>query len=403
MWVRSRPGSFRREARDAVTIWHLLWSNLFRKATRTWLTFLSLVIAFLLFMLLRSIAVAFSGGVSAEGLTRLIVDAKYSMTDNLPISYVQQIQALDEVAVATNLSWFGGYYQDPKNSFAKYPIDPISYFAVYTDFLIDDEVLQRFANTRVGIVVSESLAARFGWRTGDAIPIRGNIWPKEDGSWDWQFELVGTFSYASSQTDVPLLLLHYDYFNESVIDWAKNQVGWITLRVGDSYHSADAIHAIDSLFENSSDPTRSTSEADYQRQFARQLGDIGLMTTMILSAVFFTILLLTANTASQSFKERIPELAVLKTLGFPDRTIAGLVLSEAVLLSLTGAAVGIASAFLLEPYLNANLSSFVGGFKMDSASAAMALGMALGIGLLIGAHPTWRAIRLTIIDALRER
>jgi putative ABC transport system permease protein len=386
-----------------VSIWHLLWSNLFRRATRTWLTFLSLVIAFLLFMLLRSIATAFAGGISTEGLTRLIVDAKYSMTDNLPISYVQQIQSLDEVAVATNLSWFGGYYQDPKNSFAKYPIDPISYFAVYTDFLIDDDVLQRFANTRVGIVVSESLAARFGWRTGDVIPMRGNIWPKEDGSWDWQFELVGTFAYAASQTDVPLLLLRYDYFNESVIDWAKNQIGWITLRVSDSHSSADAIRAIDSLFENSSDPTRSTSEADYQRQFASQLGDIGLITTMILSAVFFTILLLTGNTASQAFKERIPELAVLKTLGFRDRTIAGLVLTEAVLLSLTGAAVGIAAAFVLEPYLNANLSTFIGRFKMDLTSAAMALGLALGIGLLIGAYPAWSGLRLTIVDALRER
>jgi putative ABC transport system permease protein len=386
-----------------VSIWHLLWSNLFRRATRTWLTFLSLAIAFLLFMLLRSIATAFAGGISTEGLTRLIVDAKYSMTDNLPISYVQQIQSLDEVAVATNLSWFGGYYQDPKNSFAKYPIDPISYFAVYTDFLIDDDVLQRFANTRVGIVVSESLAARFGWRTGDVIPMRGNIWPKEDGSWDWQFELVGTFAYAASQTDVPLLLLRYDYFNESVIDWAKNQIGWITLRVSDSHSSADAIRAIDSLFENSSDPTRSTSEADYQRQFASQLGDIGLITTMILSAVFFTILLLTGNTASQAFKERIPELAVLKTLGFRDRTIAGLVLTEAVLLSLTGAAVGIAAAFVLEPYLNANLSTFIGRFKMDLTSAAMALGLALGIGLLIGAYPAWSGLRLTIVDALRER
>jgi putative ABC transport system permease protein len=128
-----------------------------------------------------------------------------------------------------------------------------------------------------------------------------------------------------------------------------------------------------------------------------------MITTMILSAVFFTILLLTGNTASQAFKERIPELAVLKTLGFRDRTIAGLVLTEAVLLSLTGATVGIVAAFVLEPYLNANLSTFIGRFKMDLTSAAMALGLALGIGLLIGAYPAWSGLRLTIVDALRER
>lgn len=386
-----------------MTTASLLWANLQRKATRTSLTVLSLVIAFLLFMLLRSIAAAFSGAVSAEGMNRLIVDAKYSMTDNLPLAYVQQIQSLEEVDVATHLNWFGGYYRDRTSAFAKYPVDPVSYFDVYREFVIDDAVLERFANTRVGAVASTSLAERYGWRVGDVIPITGDIWPKEDGSWSWQFELVGTFDFGATQPDVPLFLLRYDYFNESVADWAKDQVGWITLRVEDPEHSDDAIRAIDSRYENSSDPVRSTTEDEYQRQYARQIGDVGAITSMILGAVFFTILLLTGNTASQAFRERIPELAVMKTLGFPNSWIAGLVFGEAIVLCVGGAVVGIGLALILEPYLNTRLSTVVGRFEMDAASALSALGLALALGIAIGAKPAWAAHRLAIADALRGR
>lgn len=386
-----------------MTSAYLLWANLTRKGTRSTLTFLSVAIAFLLFMLLRSIAGAFSGAVSTDGMSRLIVDAKYSMTDNLPLAYVQQIQALDDVDVATNLSWFGGYYQDPKNSFAKYPVDPISYFDVYREFVIDPDVLERFANTRVGAVASKSLAARYGWHVGDIIPITGDIWPKEDGSWSWQFELVGTFDFGDNQPDVPLFLLRYDYFNESVASWAKDQVGWIAARVKGPERIDAAIRAIDSRYENSSDPVRSTTEDEYQRQYARQIGDVGTITSMILGAVFFTILLLTGNTAAQSLTERLPELAVMKTLGFSNRRIAELVIAEAMLLCVGGALVGIGLALLLQPYLNARLSSLLGRFQMDAASAVTAIGVALALSVAIGARPAWAAYRLAIADALRVR
>jgi putative ABC transport system permease protein len=163
-----------------------------------------------------------------------------------------------------------------------------------------------------------------------------------------------------------------------------------------------AIDAIDGLFENSPDPTRSTPEDEYRRQFARQLGDIGRITTTILAAVFFTIVLLTGNTALQAYRERTAELAVLKTLGFSDARVALLVLGESILLCLAGAAAGIAAALVLEPGMNANLGTLVGGFEMSLRNAIQALGLAAVLGLLVGLPPAWAARRRSIVDGLRE-
>ena len=377
----------------------LLWRNLLRKPTRTSLTFASLVIAFLLFMLLQAISDAFSGGVSLEGMDRIVIDSKYSMTDNLPLAYVQRIRSLDEVDQVTNMSWFGGYYKEPRESFATYPVDPESYFEVFNEQRISADTLDRFKRIRVSAVASEALAAQYAWKPGDRIPITQDIFPQNNGSWTWQFELAGTFEYSGGQ----LLLINYDYFNEAVIGWGRDQVGWLVGRVVDPTNVEATIQMIDGMFENSSDPTRSTTEDEYRRQFASQLGDIGTISAMILMAVFFTIILLTGNTAAQAFAERVPELAVMKTLGFPDRSVTMLVLAEAAVLCVLGGAVGVVIAFLLEPVLNANLAGMLGGFDMNTRSALDALGLATLLGLVIGAYPAVSAKRLTIVDALRER
>ena len=377
----------------------LLWANLCRKPTRTSLTFASLAIAFLLFMFLQAISDAFSGGVSLEGMDRIVIDSKYSMTDNLPLAYVQQIRSLDEVDQVTNMSWFGGYYKEPRNSLATYPVDPESYFDIFKEQRVSADTLDRFRSSRVSAVASEALAARYGWRPGDAIPIMQDIFPRDDGSWSWQFELAGTFEYPGGE----LLLINYDYFNEAVVAWGKDQVGWLVARVADPVEADATIGMIDGLFENSSDPTRSTTEDEYRRQFASQLGDIGTISSMILVAVFFTIVLLTGNTAAQAFAERIPELAAMKTLGFSDRWVATLVLAEATTLCVCGAGAGVGIAFLLEPGLNASLSGMVGSFALSGQSVLHALGLSVLLGLIVGAFPAVSARRLSIVDALKER
>lgn len=380
---------------------YLVLAGLRHRPARTALTLAALTVAFLLFMLLRAIAAAFSGGIAAEGVDRLIVDSKYSMTENLPLAYVERIRALDAVEAVTHLTWFSGYVGEPADTFAIHPVDPISYFDVLREQRIAPEVLERFEGMRTGAVASTALAERFGWQLGAVIPLRSDLYPKADGSGDWPLTLVGTFDNVAGG-GAPLLLFQYEHYNESVAYWARNQVYWLTLRVRAGVEPDDAIAAIDGEFENSPYPTRSTPEDDYRRQFARQLGDIARITTTILGAVFFTILLITGNTALQAYRERGAELAVLKTLGFSDERVAALVLGESLGLCLTGALAGVFIALLLEPAMNANLGAYVGRFRMTPQSAGLALALGAALGIAVGLGPACSAHRRPIANALRE-
>ena len=381
----------------------LVATNLARRPTRTTLTFLSLVIAFLLFMLLRAIETAFAGGVATGGPQRLYINSKYSSTDNLPMAHIRAIADTEGVLAVTPMIWFGGYYQDPGNDFPKLVVDHERYFEVYPEVQIDAATAERFERSRRAVLVTQPIADRYGWQVGDSIPIQGDIWPKEDNSWNWEFELAGSYRIAPGSRVQDAFLIRHDYFNESAIFWIKDQVNWAVARLNDDVVSKDAITRIDGGFENSSNPTRSLSEDDYARQFANQLGDIGIISTLILSAVFFTILLLTANVALMSMRERIPELAVMKTLGFRNLTLSLMLLTEALLLTLAGAIGGVLLGFAAEATLSAGLGAVFGQFEMTWAHALQALSLGILIGLVVGLPPALSAAALSISNALRER
>jgi putative ABC transport system permease protein len=385
-----------------VSLLGLMWANLFRKRTRTVLTLLSVTVAFLLFMLLQAVSAAFDGGgLNVVGVDRLISSPKYSIVDSLPISQKQQILSVEGVVAVTQQQWFGGVYQDPKNFFPKYPVVPREFFAMYSEFQISPEQLDAFERTRTGAVAEQMLAEQYGWRIGDIIPIQADIWPKEGGERLWEFELVGTFVNPDQRS--PLLVFQYEYFTEAVETWGKDQVGWWAVRLEDPARAAETAASIDLLFENSLNPTRTATEDEFARQFAKQLGDIGFISTIIIGAVFFTIILLTGNTMTQALRERIPELAVLKTLGFTDATVSLLVLGEAVLLCLAGGLMGIGLAFAVRAVIAPVLEGFIGGFEFASSTVVIAIALSLLIGLIIGLVPALSARRLTIVDALRER
>ena len=384
-----------------MTFWGLAAANLTHHPARTTLTFISLAVAFLLFMLLNSISAAFSAGASVEGDDRLIVDAKYSMSDNLPLSYLEQVRAVAGVERVSPVVWFGGYYRDPRETFTTLAVEPRAYFDIYAEFAISPDALDRFAATRIGAVASSALAERYGWKTGDRIVLRGDIWPQEDGAWNWEFELVGTFSSSGIPLANSMFLVRQDYFNDTVMSWARDQIGFLSVKTG-SASSAESVGAvIDGLYENSADPTRTVSEDQYTRQFVSQLGDIGTMSTLIMGAVFFTLLLLTGNTASQTFRERVPELAVMKTLGFTDSAVSQLVFAEIAVLCVAGALTGILLAFLMEPALTSSLGGVLGKFSMSPRTAMAGLLLAVLMAGIIGIQPAWSARRLSIVDALR--
>ena len=381
----------------------LVWANLHRHPIRTYLTLLSVLVAFLLFGLLRTLAIWFTAG-PAEGASadRLIVTGKYAIIDLLPISQRNAMLTVDGVEAVTHSTWFGGNYQDPSNFFAKFPVEPRAFFDMYPESVIDPVELDAFEQTRTGAVASADLMQRFGWQIGDKIPIEADIWPMKDGNRNWVFDLVGSYT-SDVGNQGSTLLFHYDFFDEAR-GYAPGTIGWWTVRIADADRAPEVGKAIDALFENSQNPTKTGTEDEFGRAFAAQIGDIGLMATGILSAVFFTVLLLTGNTMAQALRERIPELAVLKTLGFGNNRVAWYVFGESVLICTLGGLLGIGLAALLGPVANAFAQQFApGAFGMSVPVAAAGVGVAALLGVVVGAVPAWSARRLTIADALRRR
>ncbi len=381
----------------------LIWSNLFRRKVRTFLTVFSILIAFLLFTLLRTVTGAFEGDISLAGVDRLNVSPKYSIIDLLPVNHMNEISRIEGVAAITHQTWFGGSYQGLNNFFPKFPVEPLEYFAIYTEYQISEEHLQAFANTRTGAVVPVDMAEQYGWQVGDKIPIEGDIWLLENGSPLWEFDLVGTFSLGENETSMfQPFLFNYAYFDEARIEQAEGSVGWFTVRVTNPDDAPQIAAQIDSLFENSTNPTRSATEAEFTRQFAQQVGDIGLMMNGILSAVFFTILLLTGNTMTQALRERIPELAVLKTFGFSDATVSLLVLAESIVMCVVGGALGIGLAILMIDTIRPQVESFISPFQLSGQTIVSGLIIAVLLGFVVGIIPALTARRLQIADALRR-
>ncbi|HUP92573.1 MAG TPA: ABC transporter permease [Solimonas sp.] len=378
----------------------LIWAALWRRKARTVLTMLSIVVAFLLFGLLQSVIAAFNAGVDISGADRLVTTGKYSLTQMNPYSYVQDIRAVDGVADVSFASWFGGVYQTERNFFAQFPVDPESYLRIYPEVLLPAEQKQAFIDTRTGAIVAKTLADKYHWKVGDKVPILSTIWPRKDGSKNWEFDLVGIFDAkdAATRGQHEYLLFQHAYFDESK-PFGNGMVGWFVTRTVDANRNAEVAKAIDAKFRNSLYPTKTDSEKAFNQSFIKQMGDIESIMRGIMGAVFFTLLLLTGNTMAQSVRDRVPELAVLKTIGFSDRSVLALVLVEALLLCLLAAALGLVIASLLAPPLGTQIPGFT---AMELKPAAMLAGLALAalLATIVGLPPALKAKRLDIVNAL---
>ena len=380
----------------------LVWAQLFRSKTRTLLTLLSVVTAFLLFGMLDSVRVAFNAGGSVDGANRLVTTSRLSITQSLPVRLEQQIRTVPGVKDVTYAMWFGGIYQDPKNFFPSFSVAP-NYFDVYTNLQLPPEQLKAFQDTRTGAVVGETLAKEFGWKIGDTIPLQATIFPRQ-GSNDWPLQLVGIFrskDRAAASGEERQLVMNWSYFDESN-DYIKGQVSWYTVALDNANQASRVAQAIDALSMNSDRETKSQTESAFQQSFAKQFADIGLIVTSIMGAVFFTLLLLTGNTMAQAVRERIPELAILKTLGFKDGLVLVLVLVESVLLVGLGGVIGMGLARVILPGLAGKAQGMLPATIPLQTWIVGAVLIVL-IGLVVGVLPALRAKRLKIVDALAGR
>jgi putative ABC transport system permease protein len=381
-----------------------VWATLWRKKPRTIFTLLSVAVAFLLFGMLETVDYAFSHPSSGiTGANKLITTNKYSIVLSMPFSYAQQIRAVPGVEEVTWISWFGGYYQESKNFVFALPVDTDSYFNLHRDeFIVSDGQMQAYRSTRTGALVNAALMKKFGWKVGDKLPLHSTIWTrKSDGSLDWTFDIVGSFevkdpTQASAQATT--VLFHYELFDEGR-SFGKGNVAWFEERVADPSQSSAISNRIDALFANSSDETKTQPADDFAMTFIKQYGDIGFVLRAILGAVFFTLLFLTGNTMMQSVRERIPELGVLKTLGFGDGKVLGLVLAESLLLCVIAAVIGLALSYAALPIIKQGLP----GVEVSPKTLVPGVGVAVLLALIVGLPPALRAMRLKIVDALADR
>ena len=382
--------------------WIIILAALNRKRWRTGLTISSLVIAFLLFGLLRSVAVVFTEDIELSGDDRLVVASKYSIIDSMPISYLQRIKSIENVDIVAHQDWFGGTYIDRANFFPKWPVPPKDFLDIYQEFNISSVQKEAFITTRTGMIAGKKLAERFNWKIGDRIPVIGDIYYMSNGSNLWEFDLVGIFTDIDNPGNEEQVFMNYQYFDEARESYTKGTVGNFIVKLDSKDAGPRVAQEIDAMFANSMDETKTYTEKAYQQMFASQIGDIGLIMNSILAAVFFTILLVTGNTMSQSIRERTSELAVFKTIGFSDMTMLILVLIESMVLCLIGAILGLGITALLMPGLSELISVSLGEISLDSSVIISGIGIAIITAFISGFPPALGAMRLKVVDALRK-
>jgi putative ABC transport system permease protein len=377
----------------------LVWAGLWRKRTRTILTTLSIVVAFLLFGLLQGINQGMNNVYRSLNVDRLYVQSRISMSDGLPIAYLKRIKSVPGVRAVTHWSYFGGFYQNAQNSLPVFAIDAATQFAVYPKIAIPNDQIEAMQHTRTGAVISNEIAAKYGWKIGDKIPLQTSIWTKKDGGDAYPVDVVGIMDVSAYNAgSFPAFYVNYEYLDEARA-FGNGSVLYYIASIDDPHRGSETATAIDTLFANSSDETMTQTEQAFAQSQIKQVGDINLIANSIVGAVLFTLLFLTGNTMRQSVRERIPELAVLKTLGFSNSKVLTLIVLEAVILCLVAALTGLGLARMAFGFMG----TLFGALSPPMLVIEAGVGIAILLALVSGIPPAWRSTRINIVDALAGR
>jgi putative ABC transport system permease protein len=379
----------------------LVWANLRRRKLRLVCTFISIVLAFLMFGMLDALRTSLSQAVNLAGADRLMCMSKVNITVSLPRSYYEKVKAVPGVRAVAPFNWFGGIYKDAKQQIQVLATDPEQIVAVYPELKIKPEEMQAWKNDRQGIIVGPALAAANQWKVGQRIPLRSDIWRKQNGGDTWEFNIVGIYDSSGTGVDRSTIYFHYDYFNES-LQYGKDQVGWMVVRVANPAQSDELAARVDAMFVNSASETKTSTERVMIKQFLDQVGNIGMILVSVTLAVFFTMLLVTANTMAQAVRERTNEIGILKTLGFSGNSILSLVLTESLLLTFAGGLVGLGLAWLFANGVADSIKDYFPVFRLSGSTLLVALALMLAFGVVTGLWPALTAMRIKIVDALRR-
>jgi len=384
-----------------VKFFPLVWAGLWRKRVRTALAMISVAIAFWLYGTLDGVTAAFDDALTAmTSDVRLRTQSKQNVRAGLPLAYRPRIEAVPGVRDVGFVTFVGGLYQESVDFIEVSAID-IERVDAGGSFDVDSAYVEAMRRLRTGAVIGPELVRRYGWRIGDRVTVRSPMWAKVDGSNDWTFDIVGIYGIPEGAFPADgNFWINYDYFDAERA-FAKGTVTFYTLRVNDADRAAEIAAEIDALFANSADETLTQSERDFFGAQIERVGNIGFIVNSIIGAVLFALLFVTGNTMMQSIRERIPELAVLKTYGFSNLAVNLLVFAESALLCVTAAIVGLVTAALLFPTMFDAMG--VAPIPMEKGVLVSGVAIALAMAAVSAWLPTWRAQRLNVVDALAGR
>jgi putative ABC transport system permease protein len=375
----------------------LIWRNAIRNKRRAILTILSIAIAIVAISILDTILYAFNAGVEMADESRLVTRNATSIIFQLPLACEGRIARMSGVRQVAIGNWFGGVYQDKKNFFAKFAVDAPKYFSMYPEYVVAPAQFAEFLRDRKGCIIGRKLAAKYGFRVGQTVPIEGDIYPGT-----WEFNVCGIYEGTRKSVDETVFFFHWKYLDESLPKVRQGQVGFYITQLENPVDAGRVSKEIDAEFENSPDRTLTETEKAFQLEFVRMIGNIELLVRAIGSAVVFAILLVAANTMAMAIRERTMEIAILKTLGFRNTVLSIFIVGESLALAFLGWLVGTGVAWFFAKGVERAFSTFFPVFSLKPQTVAWSLGIGLLTGILASLFPVVHAMRIRIVDAMRE-
>jgi putative ABC transport system permease protein len=377
----------------------LILRNALRHKVRAALTVLGLAVALVAFGVLSTVAGAWYAAAEKAAPTRLVARNGVSLAFPLPLTHRDRIRAVDGVRSVSHATWFGGVYQNPKNFFAQFAIEPASYLPLYPEFLLKDEELRAFLRDQKGAIIGRNLARTYGLKVGDSLPLRGTIFPG-----NWAFTVRAIYDGAKANTDTSQMLFHWQYLNETMKARAPggaDQIGVFLVEIHDARRAAEISRAVDALFVNSIAETLTETEKSFHLSFVAMADALIMAIRLVSFVVIVIILAVMANTMAMGARERLSEYATLKTLGFGPGFLAALIFGESLAVAAVGGLAGVASTFPVARLFAAQTGTLFPIFEVSTATVAMQAGLALAVGLGAALLPALRAVNVRIVDGLR--
>lgn len=378
----------------------LIARNTLRHPLRTALTGVGIVVAVIAFGLLSTVVGAWYAGADAASATRLITRNSISLVFPLPINYREKIRQVSGVRTVAYANWFGGIYQEPKNFFPKLAIEPRTYLALYPEFLVAPEQLSAFLRDRKGALIGRKLADQYGFKIGDSLPIKGDIYPG-----NWEFVIRAIYEGRDAKIDTSQMLFHWDYLNETMLKKSPRragQVGLYLLGIDNPDNAAQVGAEIDRMFKNSLAETLTETEKAFQLGFVKQTEAIVQAIRIVSYVVILIILAVMANTMAMAARERMAEYATFKALGFGPGFLAWLILGESLVICLVGASLGIALTFPIADWFASKVGTLFPVFEISQATLTLQVASALVVGVAAALIPAYRASSVRIVDGLRS-